>query len=49
MTTVTLPQEQLRLEVTDTQGERTITVDKSPYHIGRRENNDLRLAGVGGH
>lgn len=45
MTTVQLPQEALRLEVTDTQGERTVTVDKAPFHIGRRENNDLRLAG----
>ncbi len=45
MTTGQLPAEQLRLEITDTQGERTIVVDKSPFNIGRRENNDLRLAG----
>lgn len=45
MTTGLIPPEPLRLEVTDTQGERTILVDKTPFNIGRRENNDLRLAG----
>ena len=45
MTTGQIPPEQLRLEVTDTQGERTVVVDKTPFNIGRRENNDLRLAG----
>jgi len=40
-----LPPEPLRLEITDTQGERTVLVDKTPFSIGRRENNDVRLAG----
>ncbi len=37
--------EPLRLEVTDAQGERTVVVDSSPFSIGRRENNTLRLGG----
>lgn len=34
-----------KLEITDALGRRTVTVDKSPFAIGRRETNDLRLAG----
>ncbi|MEO6222118.1 MAG: SpoIIE family protein phosphatase, partial [Vicinamibacterales bacterium] len=45
MTTGPTPPEPLRLEISDTQGERTVPVDKTPFSIGRRENNDLRLAG----
>jgi serine phosphatase RsbU (regulator of sigma subunit)/pSer/pThr/pTyr-binding forkhead associated (FHA) protein len=33
------------LEVTDSLGRRTVTVSKMPFTIGRRETNDLRLAG----
>ena len=45
MSTGQPPLEPLRLEVTDAQGERTVVVDSSPFTIGRRENNDLRLGG----
>jgi hypothetical protein len=34
-----------RLDVTDALGQRTVTIDKSNFHIGRRDTNDLRLAG----
>jgi serine phosphatase RsbU (regulator of sigma subunit) len=34
-----------RLDVTDALGQRTVTIDKSSFHIGRRDTNDLRLAG----
>ena len=34
-----------RLEVTDALGQRTVTIDKTTYKIGRRDSNDLRLAG----
>jgi serine phosphatase RsbU (regulator of sigma subunit) len=34
-----------RLEVTDALGRRVVTVAKAPFEIGRRETNDLRLAG----
>ena len=45
MSTGQPPLEPLRLEVTDAQGERTVVVDSSPFSIGRRENNGLRLGG----
>jgi phosphoserine phosphatase RsbU/P len=35
----------VRLEVTDALGRRLVVVDKSPFSIGRRETNDLRLGG----
>jgi sigma-B regulation protein RsbU (phosphoserine phosphatase) len=35
----------VRLEVTDALGRRLVTLDKSPFSIGRRETNDLRLGG----
>jgi phosphoserine phosphatase RsbU/P len=34
-----------RLEVTDALGRRVVSIDKVPFEIGRRETNDLRLAG----
>jgi sigma-B regulation protein RsbU (phosphoserine phosphatase) len=34
-----------RLEVRDVLGERVVTVDKTPFTIGRRETNGLRLGG----
>src|SRR5215217_6408882 len=34
-----------RLEVTDALGRRIVPIAKSPFEIGRRETNDLRLAG----
>jgi phosphoserine phosphatase RsbU/P len=34
-----------RLEVTDAFGQRTVTIDKATFAIGRRDTNDLRLAG----
>ncbi|MCU0255933.1 MAG: SpoIIE family protein phosphatase [Vicinamibacterales bacterium] len=34
-----------RLEVTDSFGQRTVTIDKTSFAIGRRDTNDLRLAG----
>jgi len=34
-----------RIEVTDTVGQRTVVMSKPEFTIGRRENNDLRLAG----
>ncbi len=34
-----------RLEVTDALGRRIVPVAKAPFEIGRRETNDLRLAG----
>ena len=34
-----------RLEVRDVLGERVVIIDRSPYTIGRRETNDLRLGG----
>lgn len=34
-----------RLDVTDALGQRTVTIDKSSFKIGRRDSNDLRLAG----
>jgi sigma-B regulation protein RsbU (phosphoserine phosphatase) len=34
-----------RLEVTDALGRRLVTIDKDRFAIGRRETNDLRLAG----
>ncbi len=34
-----------RLDVTDALGQRTVTVDKPSFKIGRRDTNDLRLAG----
>ena len=34
-----------RLEVTDALGRRVVQVAKAPFEIGRRETNDLRLAG----
>jgi serine phosphatase RsbU (regulator of sigma subunit) len=34
-----------RLEVTDAFGQRTVTIDKTSFSIGRRDTNDLRLAG----
>jgi phosphoserine phosphatase RsbU/P len=34
-----------RLEVTDALGRRVVPVGKTPFEIGRRETNDLRLAG----
>jgi sigma-B regulation protein RsbU (phosphoserine phosphatase) len=37
--------EPLRLEVQDTVGTRQVLVDRTPFSIGRRETNDLRLAG----
>jgi serine phosphatase RsbU (regulator of sigma subunit) len=36
---------EVRLEVTDALGRRVVTVAKAPFEIGRRETNDLRLAG----
>lgn len=45
MMTGQIPLEPLRLDVADAQGERPVLVDKSPFAIGRRETNDLRLAG----
>jgi FHA domain len=36
---------EVRLEVTDALGRRLVVVDKSPFAIGRRETNDLRLGG----
>ena len=35
----------LRLEVQDTVGARQVLVDHTPFSIGRRESNDLRLNG----
>lgn len=35
----------LRLDVTDTLGTRVVLVDHTPFTIGRRETNDLRLSG----
>jgi serine phosphatase RsbU (regulator of sigma subunit) len=40
-----LPLETLRLDVSDAQGERPVLVDRTPFAIGRRDTNDLRLAG----
>lgn len=34
-----------KLEVTDALGSRTVVIDKSTFTIGRRDSNDLRLAG----
>src|SRR5215210_5563055 len=34
-----------RLEVTDALGRRVVPIVKAPFEIGRRETNDLRLAG----
>jgi serine phosphatase RsbU (regulator of sigma subunit)/pSer/pThr/pTyr-binding forkhead associated (FHA) protein len=34
-----------RLEVTDALGRRVVPIGKAPFEIGRRESNDLRLAG----
>jgi sigma-B regulation protein RsbU (phosphoserine phosphatase) len=34
-----------RLEVTDVLGPRSVTLDRTPFMIGRRETNDLRLGG----
>jgi phosphoserine phosphatase RsbU/P len=34
-----------RLEVTDALGRRIVPIDKNPFNMGRRETNDLRLAG----
>src|SRR5262252_1579377 len=34
-----------RLEVRDVLGERVVTVDRTPFTIGRRETNSLRLGG----
>jgi phosphoserine phosphatase RsbU/P len=34
-----------RLEVTDALGHRIVTIEKTPFAIGRRETNDLRLGG----
>src|SRR5919107_3234904 len=34
-----------RLEVTDALGRRTVPIAKGQFEIGRRETNDLRLAG----
>jgi phosphoserine phosphatase RsbU/P len=34
-----------RLEVTDALGRRVVPIGKAPFEIGRRETNDLRLAG----
>jgi serine phosphatase RsbU (regulator of sigma subunit) len=34
-----------RLDVTDAFGQRTVTIDKATFAIGRRDTNDLRLAG----
>ena len=34
-----------RLEVTDALGRRIVPIAKSQFEIGRRETNDLRLAG----
>jgi phosphoserine phosphatase RsbU/P len=34
-----------RLEVMDALGKRVVNVEKAPFEIGRRETNDLRLAG----
>src|SRR5512145_2182141 len=34
-----------RLEVTDALGRRIVPVSKNQFEIGRRESNDLRLAG----
>jgi serine phosphatase RsbU (regulator of sigma subunit)/pSer/pThr/pTyr-binding forkhead associated (FHA) protein len=34
-----------RLEVTDALGHRVVPIAKTPFEIGRRETNDLRLAG----
>ena len=34
-----------RLEVTDALGRRVVPLAKAPFEIGRRETNDLRLAG----
>jgi sigma-B regulation protein RsbU (phosphoserine phosphatase) len=34
-----------RLEVTDALGRRVVAITKAPFEIGRRETNDLRLAG----
>ena len=34
-----------RLEVTDALGRRIVPISKTPFEIGRRETNDLRLAG----
>ena len=36
---------EVRLEVTDTLGRRVVPVAKTPFEIGRRETNDLRLVG----
>ena len=36
---------EVRLEVTDALGRRVVPVAKAPFEIGRRETNDLRLAG----
>jgi len=35
-----------RLEVTDTMGRRLVSIEKTPFAIGRRESNDLRLNGT---
>jgi sigma-B regulation protein RsbU (phosphoserine phosphatase) len=34
-----------RLEVRDALGQRVVTIEKTPFAIGRRESNDLRLGG----
>jgi serine phosphatase RsbU (regulator of sigma subunit) len=34
-----------RLEVTEALGQRTVTIDKPSYRIGRRDTNDLKLTG----
>ena len=35
-----------RLQVTDALGQRVVPLEKSPFAIGRRESNDLRLTGT---
>jgi len=37
---------QPRLEIHDVLGDRVVTIDKVPFTIGRRENNDLQLGGI---
>ena len=40
-----MPMPEPRLEVSDALGHRIVTIEKSPFAIGRRETNDLRLGG----
>ena len=35
-----------RLEMTDPHGRRTVLISKSPFELGRRDGNDLKLAGA---